>query len=1022
MRGSQAVAHRSPRVNQATQPNPDRPTDEPVVVIVGGGGVRRAGLLGGGCAIEDLALFDRDILPHVIVRPTGLGQAIRVSVTDDLARAYSFGPFRLLPERQLLLRGETPVRIGGRALDILTVLVKRSGEVVSKPELLAHVWPNMFVEESNLKVNMAALRRALGEGPGAARYIATVTGRGYRFVAPVQKSEPPSAASSAAAASGASDNLPTGTTRIFGRGDAIEAIRRDLDDLRLVSIVGAGGIGKTTVAIAAAHAAARECTDGAAFIDFATIGDAQFIPAAITSALGLGMTSGDPLASVVHVLKGQQKVLLFDNCEHLLPAVAAAVDRLARDLVDVRILTTSREPLRLRRERVHRLPGLACDPRESPTADEAQNFPAVELFATRASERARYQLTDADAPTVAEICRRLDGNALAIELAATQAAAFRPAQILQMLDDSFRLLKFGPTSAPLRQRSLLATLDWSYSLLSDRESGLLRALSVFAGVFSVDGAAAVSNEAPPEVLDALGQLAAKSLLATDTKAGAVSYRLLETTRAYCLDRLLVSGEAEEVRRRHAEYVCAILERSAGEWPQRPAGEWGAAYGHFVDDLRAALAWAQRDAALRSLRIRLTVAGILLWNHFSLTEECRVQVSQALEELAATGLAGTATEMRLQMSLAGATWVTCGVTPGALTASRRALDIAVQIDDTEARLTCLRLMGGCELFVGEHDAGIRTLETFAAVAAAADPSALPDGETHRGLGEIFVGRLQSCRRRLERLFECDLQDQNDPRFARFFYDRNVDIGNVLSNAQWLMGSPATAVWTAEATVQQALKTRHGLSLANALAVAACPVFFLSGLYEQAGRYVEMLDDQVIRHGTVIWRPIALFHRGALACAQSASAAGGIALIEQAIADFRALNHLVRMPYYLCVLADALAKCGRAGDAETTIRAALDSARAQNERWCLPEVLRVQASILLAEGRSVDAEAVLVAAIASAKEIEALSWRLRAANDLAKLWHAQSRADDARNLLRPIYDEFAEGFAMRDLVVAADLLAS
>ena len=323
-------------------------------------------------------------------------------MTGDLAerapRSFAFGPFVLIPERQLLLKGEVPVRIGGRALDILTALVERPGELVNKRELMARTWPNMIVEEGNLKVNMAALRRALGDGPGAAKYIATVTGRGYRFIAPVQTSESAGLALASTAAATGSHSLPTGTTRIFGRADAIDAIRRDVDETRLVSIVGAGGIGKTTVAIAAAHAAARECADGAAFIDLATIGDAQFVPAAIASALGLGMTGGDPLASVVHALKSQQKVLLFDNCEHLLPAVAAAVDRLARHLDDVRILTTSREPLRIRGERVHRLRGLECDPRESPTADEARTFPAVELFAARASERAGYQLTDADAP------------------------------------------------------------------------------------------------------------------------------------------------------------------------------------------------------------------------------------------------------------------------------------------------------------------------------------------------------------------------------------------------------------------------------------------------------------------------------------------------------------------------------------------------------------------------------------------------------------------------------------------------
>jgi predicted ATPase len=795
-----------------------------------------------------------------------------------------------------------------------------------------------------------------------------------------------------------------------------------LDESRVVSIVGAGGIGKTTVAIAAARAAARARADGAAFVDLATINGPQFVPVAIASALGLGVTGGDPLSSVVHALRLQHKVLLFDNCEHLLPAVAAAVDRLARHLDGVRILTTSREPLRIRGERVYRLRGLECDPSEGPAADEARKFPAVELFAARAAERSGYQLTDADAPAVAEICRRLDGNALAIELAATQTAAFPPAVIQQMLDDSIRLLKLGPALAPLRQQSLLATLDWSYSLLSECEAVVLRDISVFAGAFTVDGATAVSNGSPAEVLDALAQLAAKSLLAMDTTADVITYRLLETTRAYSIERLRVGGEEQAVRCRHAEHVCAVLEQAASEWSQRPAREWGAAYRHVVDDLRVALAWVGRDEANRSLRIRLTAAGLLPWNHFSLIEECRVHVSQAIEELDAAGLAGTAFEMKFKLWLGGSTMFMRGLKPEAIDALRRACEIANQIGDTDYRHRSLLLIAAYELFTGEHDAAIRTLETFVSVAATADPSALPDGQTHLGILEIYVGRLQSSRQRLERLYEHDLQDLKDSRFARFLYVRNVDIGNVLSWAQWLTGSPDTSARTAAATVEQALKTNHELSLANALAVAACPAFFSSGRYQECGRYVAMLDEQVMRHGIAIWRPTALFYRAALAYKQGDASSGTIDDLKRAIEEFRNVNYLARMPYYLSVLADALIHRGRLGEAETTIRTALDRAHAQNERWCAPELLRIQAALLAASDRPGEAEALLAESIASALEIGALSWRLRAANDLAKLWRIRSRTDDARRMLLPIYNEFTEGFQTRDLMVAADLLAS
>jgi predicted ATPase/DNA-binding winged helix-turn-helix (wHTH) protein len=945
-------------------------------------------------------------------------------VTGDIAerppRSFAFGPFMLIPERQLLLQDGAPVRIGSRALEILIVLVERSGEIVGKREIISRVWRDTFVEDGNLKVNMNALRRALGEGPGTPRYIATVIGRGYRFIAPVQLTESVGTSGTSIAATTGSQNLPTGIERIFGRAAAIEAILRDLGESKIVSIVGAGGVGKTTVAIAAARAAAREHVDRAVFIDLATISDAHFVTAAIAYALGLGVMGGDPLSSIIHTLRLQQKILLFDNCEHLLPAVTAVAQRLAHHLDGVRILATSREPLRIQGERVHRLRGLECDPSARPAAVEARKFPAVELFTTRAFERARYELTDADAPAVAEICRRLDGNALAIELAATQTAAFSPARILQMLDDSFRLLNLGPPGAPPRQQSLLATLDWSYSLLSEREAALLRALSVFAGIFGIDGATAVSNGVLADVQDTLAQLSAKSLLTMDTNAEVVSYRLLETTRAYCVERLRISGEDQAVRCRHAEHICAVLEQAEREWSQRPAREWGAAYGHVVDDLRLALAWVGRDEANRPLQIRLTVAGLLLWNHFSLIEECHVHVSRAVEELDAAGLAGTAFEMKFKLWLGGSTMITRGLKPQAMDALRRAWRIANHIGDTDYRHRCLMLIAAYELFTGEYEAAMRTIDTFASVAAADDPSILPEGEVHLGIAELFLGRLQNAQRRLESLQQRDLRYFNGSYSVRYMADIVVLLECALCQVQWLSGFPDTAASTATAAYERARPAHHHLSLNNALTYS-CPIFYWSGRYEECGRYVELLTEHVERQGLITRRPIASFYRAALAYAQGDASSGTIDGLKQAIEDFRNVNYLTRMPYYLSVLADALVHREQVAEAETTIRTALDTARTQNEGWCLPELLRIQACILTAQGQTGEAEAILIKSMALAQNIGALSWRLRSASDLVKLWHTQARACDARAILLPIYRQFSEGFETRDLLVAADLLA-
>jgi predicted ATPase/DNA-binding winged helix-turn-helix (wHTH) protein len=899
------------------------------------------------------------------------------------ALAFTFGPYTLVPERQLLLRGDVPVRIGGRCLDILTALVEQPGVVLSKPGLMARVWPTTIVDEGSLRVNLVALRRILGD---EARYIATVNGRGYQFIAPVTSSAASTVDAAPAASARRRHNLPTATARIVGRFDAIAAIRAELDDARLLSIVGPGGIGKTTVALAVAESAIGAYRDGVWLVDLAPLQDASLLPNAIATAIGLAANAPAMLDALCGYLRARTMLLVLDSCEHMVDAIACCADRILADAPGVRIVATTREPLRVKGERVRRLPGLGLPPVSATiTAQEAMTFPAIELFSERAADRLEsFSLSDADAPVVADICRRLDGLALAIELAATRIDAFGVRGLRDQLESRFRLLE-GRRAGPERHRTLTATIDWSHDLLSASERVLMRRLSVFSGAFSLASACAIGTDDVVDragVVQDLAHLVAKSLVAAGARHSDVEYRLLDTTRAYCLGCLQASGEDQAVLRRHAEHVCAVLEGAATEWAARPARAWGDAYSPFLGDLRGALAWTGQDAAQRLLRIRLTVAGTLLWNHLSLTDECRAHVALAVGELDAAGFTGGATEMQLQWSLAGAAMFTRGLIPEVRGALQRGMDIAVRIGDADHRLRCLRMIGVYELFAGQYDAAIRTLEHFVAVAAVEDSAAVPEGESHLGAGEFLVGRLHIARQRLERLYTHAVQDVNDARFMRFLYARNIDVGNVLSNVQWLMGDCDAGALTAAANVDYALAARHELSLSNALAFAL-PVFFLSGRHEESRRYLAMLDEQVMRNGIVTWRPLVLFYRGALASAPDDTPAAGIGDLQHAVAALRAIHHLVRMPFYLAVLADALARCGRLAEADTTIQAALDCAHAQNEQWCLPEVWRIHAAILVAAGCPDDAEAALRVSIAIADETGAVSWRLRSSRDLARL---------------------------------------
>ena len=930
--------------------------------------------------------------------------------------SYAFGPFVLVPERQSLMRGDAAVRIGGRALDILTLLVERAGEVVSKAELNQRVWPNLIVDEGNLKVNMSALRRALGEGSGRGRYIETVPGYGYRFIADVQTADivapHPTGHRSA--------NLPTGTTRIFGRSEEIDAIREALTNGRLVSIVGTGGIGKTTVALAVADRTIGAFRDGVWLVDLAPLKEPELVANAIAVAIGLATHSSDVMAALCRSLEDREMLLVLDNCEHLMATVAACATRILGAAPCVKLLVTSRESLGLAAEYVHLLPGLDAPVFSSNlTSESAMEFPAIQLFADRAAERLEsFVLTDGDAPVVADICRGLDGIALAIELAAMRIDIFGVRGLHTQLDDRFRLLA-GRRGGHERHRTLGATLDWSYSLLSRGDADLLCAVAIFAGSFDVAGASAVSALSMVETEQVLAQLAAKSLLTTNLGANGMTYRLLQTTRAYCLDRLKTGGDEDLFRRRHAEHVCAVLERASGEWASSSDKEWGAAHWGVIDDLRGALEWAERSPDAAVLQIRLTTSGLLLWNHFSLTGECRLHVARAMEELDAAQLTGTAFDMQLKVWLGSSTIFTRGVLGENIDLTRQALKIAVRLDNVEYKLRCLRTIGLHELFSGQHVEGLASMEAFAAVAAESDRSAIPDSESHIAIAELFLGRLADARIRLDHLRSDDVECVTFAPRIRYQSNRLIDVLCVLAQVQWLTGSPDSARQTAREAIERARADNHHLALSTALSYA-CPVYYWSGDYERCGSCVDMLHQEAQRHGFDVRRPVAMFYRAALACMQDDASAEAVDALGEAIDLFRATGHLARMPYYLGIKAHFTAKSGEVDEAKRLIDSALACADLQSEMWCMPELLRIKAALLTACGRLDEAEALLARSIVFARDVGALSWQLRSATDLARLLVGRSEANAAHRTLSPVFQALSEGALTRDHVAATTLL--
>lgn len=517
-----------------------------------------------------------------------------------MPHSHRFGRAELRPtERQLLVDG-SPAVLGSRAFDLLLALVDRRERLVSKNELLEVVWPGLVVEENNLAVQISTLRKILG--PQA---IVTVPGRGYRFALPLHDAAvPESPAPAADAPRSAMPPLPSLAAPLIGRDDDLASLQRALRQACVVTVVGAGGVGKTTLALAAAHAVQATYRDGAAWADLSQAVDAARLPASVAQAVGLAAgAADDPLPALTEALKPLELLLVLDNAEHLLGAVGRFVRGVMSAAPGVQLLVTSQAALKVDGERVFRLGALPL-PETGAAVGEALRCGAVALFVDRAiAADRRFALTDDNVAAVATTCRRLDGVPLAIKLAAARLPLLGLGGLAARLGDRLKLLADPGRDAPPRQQTLRAALDWSHGLLGAAEQAVLRRLAVFVGGFTLELAAAVARDDTLDewqVLDALGELVDRSLVAMD--AGDVPrYRLLDTVRDYAAAKLDAAGEASATRLRHAEARAAQMEAAYDAYWARPDGVWLDAYAPEIDNLRSVLDWstAQRsDLALR----------------------------------------------------------------------------------------------------------------------------------------------------------------------------------------------------------------------------------------------------------------------------------------------------------------------------------------------------------------------------------------------------------------------------------------
>src|ERR1700739_869541 len=610
----------------------------------------------------------------------------------------SFGPFSLFAAERLLKKGDEPISLGDRALDILIALAERPGQVVTRKDLISTVWPDVTVEEANLRFQMAALRKALGDGRDGARYISNISGRGYCFVAPVTRSTAARTVPvTAIATTERVQKLPPRLPRMVGRDDTVRSLAQQLQKWRFVSIVGPGGIGKTTVAISVAHALIDGFHGAVFFIDLAALTDPQLVPTAIASALGFAVQTQDPIVGLLAFIGDRKILLVLDSCEHVIGVAAALAERVVSETPQAHVLATSREALRVEGEHVHLLYSLDCPPEDAGlTAMEALRYPAVQLFMERAAASGHgAALSDIDAPIVARSCRRLDGIALAIELAASRVGSLGIGGTAELLYNRFSLLWHGRRTALPRHETLNAMLDWSYSLLSDREKLGLCRLSVFVGGFTIPAAGFIASETEvdeSDVIDTVASLVAKSLISTAVINKTTYYRLLDTTRAYAAAKLASRREADRVARRHAIFFAKFLEHD--EIIQSLFGEhYLSGYAPHIGNVRAALGWALSDHGDAPVGIELATWAAPLFIGLSLFEECRGWSERALATLDGASR-DTRQEMILQEALALLSMLTRGHTDQVRVAIERGLALAEACQDRGRQL---RLLFGQSIF-------------------------------------------------------------------------------------------------------------------------------------------------------------------------------------------------------------------------------------------------------------------------------------------------------------------------------------
>ena len=922
---------------------------------------------------------------------------------DLLTGSIVFGPFVLDLTNRTLSKGGLPVRVRERELSILIYLAERAGSFVSRDELIAAIWSGAPVDDANVRVQMAALRRLLGDGGNRQDFVGFTPGRGYRFEAgepePQPCLAPPPEHTTGEAVAPSRHNLPIRIKPFFGRDEALRRLTDHLPLHRLVTIVGPGGIGKTTLALAGAEAVVQSYENGIRLVDLAGLSDARLITAGMAMTLGISLMSPDPVDDLVKFLRDKQMLIVLDNCEHLVEAAASLVETILTRTREVQFLATSREPLRADSEWLFRLGPLEVPPgHKDLNACESLHYPAVRLFVERARlSQSQFELIDNDVVAVSDLCRRLDGIPLAVELAAARVGLFGVRGLADQLADSFGTLTQGRRTALPRHQTLRATLDWSYDILPEREQQLLARLAIFRGEFTLASAQAVSGLSSDDCVDGLAELTAKSLVNVDTLRHPAQYRMLFLTRDYALEKLMSSDEHDHVARRHAETYLRLLQAAGNELSVPVANSW-------VDDIRSALNWTLSETGDFEIGMQLVTASFGTALRIASFHERGLLLDQIVARMRALGKPYPAFELRLLVERISILQFDEDKEGAAQPVAAEAIVLAEDIRREDGDLTPLTEILVTRISIYFSEANVSEMRRHIRMVRALS---LPDKisgpvniilERMEFQTEHFAGHQDQSLSLIKKLLAYPPEILRVRHFTIADYVNPAVTGRIfLSRVQWLQGFAEEASRTALDAIEM---SRHLDTFVQCyvLAFSAIPIALWRGNRAQAETLTHQMKAIAGASSFAYWHTWGPFYEAVIAAPDAKALESTFAAMA---VNSMEVDHIPTFTAYLPAAAVERVEAGFAG-------------------WNRPEIYRLQGARLQAASDMTGAQTLFTRALDLARAQSALAWELRAATSLADLWRTQDRHEDAHRLLSDVLDRFTEGLEDTDALTARRLL--